>query len=88
VLLGERHVVVAGVERVKLALQGVALGLGELLQRGQPADRLVAGGEFLEELGCRRAAATDVRVVREDLLLRARRAVRHQHDCRALLVAC
>ena len=45
-------------------------------------DGLVASDQVRELLLGRRATSTDVRVVREDLVPSARRAVRHQHDRR------
>ena len=75
----EHDVVAAVVGAIERGLQRDSLRLGALGQRRDPADRRVPGGELGQLLVGRRTAAADVGVVRQDLVGRSRRAVRHQH---------
>ena len=78
VLQPEHHGEPAGRPLVERGLQPCPLGLGALGQRRQAADGLVAAGQLGQQLGRGRSTAADVRVVRQDLVARAGRAVGHQ----------
>jgi hypothetical protein len=84
VLQAEHHVVPAGFDGIERGLQRVALGVGARRERREHVaagrcDGLVAGHQFGQLLVGRRATATDVGVVGEDVVAGARRAVRHEH---------